>query len=126
MGQRDSLTYSDRGTIGKMYPPASPIVNGPDQIYEDGTYEWRAGSASGEFEGTWYHWYRQWIESSDWELLDGGAFGVIELQVNTSEGSFNLRVIAEHYYGYSPQAGSVSVMGGGDEMFVYVEGGVCC
>jgi astacin (peptidase family M12A) len=121
MGQRDSLAYSDRGTIDKLYPPGAWIASGPYEIYQDGTYSWTASSTSG-YQSAAYMWDRKWEGSSNWEPLEGGAFGTIELPVSRSEPSFTLRVTADLSVGWSPQAGSVRVLSGPNTQYVFVCG----
>jgi hypothetical protein len=125
MGQRDSLAYSDRGTIDKLYPPGAWISSGPSEIYQDGTYSWTASSTSG-YQSAVYRWERQWEGSSEKEPLEGGAFGTIELPVRRGEPPFTLWVTADLSVGWSPQAGNVRVLSGPGGQYVFVCGpGLC-
>ncbi len=116
MGQRDSLTFADRGTVDWMYPPWVSISSGPWYRCQGqgGTYAWTASGESG-YEFTEYMWYRQWEGSNTWEGLDGGANGTLNLTIGSSDPSFTLRVLGHYWVG-----GSVWVYSSPDDRLIDV------
>ena len=87
----DTLSFTDRQTVDRLYPYGIGLTSGPGLIYQDGTYTWTASAESGVTSLAMW-WELSNTDQTSWEVVGDGPTLQLYIDHCAQQGYRALRV----------------------------------